>query len=282
MIKGWVIRVCWLGAALVSACAPQPMDTPERREPVAKPVEQAQAVVPPMAKVDAARQSLEFSRSWHHGVVYHGVAFDSRDYRMQVVDQKNGPGSEYAGAAAAASARGGIAAVNAGFFTPEGNPLGLVIAEGARAGVWNSASSLGSALWREDRLGTMSIVRRSAGAQAEATAMRNLLQAGPLLIEGGQLVGGLDGSKNSARTFLLSDGGQRWWMGCASPVTLAELAASLVQKPPVAWKPLLALNLDGGRSSEHWASPSLAGTAVSTRTPWNRPVRNFLVLVPRG
>jgi hypothetical protein len=258
------------------------MEHPEKAEPVAQPVGEPRMAVPPKQPIVSARQALEFTKSRNAGTLLQGVAFDAREYRMRVVDQKNGPGSEFADAEAAARALGGIAAVNAGFFTPEGDPLGLVISEGAETGSWNSASSLGSALWQEDRLGELSIIRRSAEAKANATCTRNLLQAGPLLIEHGQVVGGLENRKTSARTLVLWDGGQRWWVGCASPVTLAELAAALVQKPPVTWKPRIALNVDGGRSSELWVDPSLAGTEVTTRLPWNRPVRNFFVVVPRG
>jgi hypothetical protein len=276
-------RIGWVGVALLSACAPQPLVTPEGAEPVAPLAEEKpHVVIPPPPRPVAARQSLEFTKSRSGGVLMQGVAFDARGYRMQMVDQKNGPGSEFADAAAVARARGGIAAVNAGFFTLEGEPLGLVMAEGVKAGAWNSASSLGSGLWLEDRLGGMSIARRSAEMRSNAASMRNLLQSGPLLMERGQIVGGLERSKNSARTFLLWDGGQRWWMGCASPVTLAGLAHILANDPPVVWKPRMALNLDGGRSSELWVSSSFAGAETTTRLPWNRPVRNFLVLVPKG
>jgi hypothetical protein len=281
MTRMRVIRMSWVAAVLLSACAPQPVVEPERAKPAGTPAGAPPAAAPPQSQRESPRQSLEFTKSRHGDFVWQGVALDARAYRMRVVDQKHGPGSEFPDAAAAARACGGLAAVNAGFFTPEGAPLGLVIAEGTTAGTWNSASSLGSALWQEDRLGTMSIVRRSAETKAESAAMRNLMQAGPLLIEQGQVVGGLESRKVSARTFLLWDGGQRWWIGCASPVTLAELADALARNPPVSWSPQMALNLDGGRSSELWVSSSLAGTDVKTRLPWNRPVRNFLVLLPR-
>lgn len=262
----------------------------ELAEPVAERVAAASMVVPPepvppletKPVAVAARQSLEFTKSRHGSVVMQGVAFDTREYRLAVVDQANGPGSQHHDAAAAARARGGIAAVNGGFFTPEGKPLGLVVMEGIRAGAWNNASSLGSALWQEDASGNNSIVRRSAGAKKEAEVMRNLLQSGPLLVERGDIVGGLEKNKVSTRTFLLWDGGQRWWMGSASPITLEALSRMLVDAPPVKWKPQWALNLDGGRSSELWMSDALVGTEMTTRLPWNRPVRNFLVLVPRS
>jgi hypothetical protein len=275
-------RVVWLVALLLPACASQPAGSPEKalavRESAALPAE----LVLPEPRPATARQSVRFSESRHGNVVMSGVAFDARDYRLRVVDQDGGPGSEFADAAAVGRAMGGVAVVNAGFFPPEGKPLGLVVAEGRAAGVWNDGSSLGSALWREERAGGMAIIRRSAKARASAPTARNLLQSGPLLVEHGQPVSGLDESKTSARSFLIWDGGQRWWLGTCTPVSLAGLARILASDPPSGWASRTVLNLDGGRSSDLWVSAVLAGSERSTRMPWNRPVRNFLVIMPQS
>ena len=112
--------------AAVAVVAPAPSPAPPPSEPVA-PAKVASRVI--------------------SGISFEGITFDSRDYRLVVVDQADGPGSAYADAAAAARARDGVAAINAGFFTPEGEPLGLVMASGKSSGSWNSASSLGSGVW---------------------------------------------------------------------------------------------------------------------------------------
>lgn len=111
--------------------------------------------------------------------------------------------------------------------------------------------------------------------------MRELLQAGPMLVENGHLVSGLEATKTSARTVLLWDGTTRWWIGRSAPCTLAALAAALGSGGPTSWPVRHALNLDGGRSSDLWISGQVEGGPVSVRPPWNRPVRNFLVVVPR-
>jgi hypothetical protein len=111
--------------------------------------------------------------------------------------------------------------------------------------------------------------------------MRELIQAGPMLVADGQAVGGLESTKTSARTLLLWDGGVRWCMARTSPCTLSELAAALVLQSPAAWPVRHALNLDGGRSSDLWVSGSVRGGPLVRRPLWNRPVRNFLVLRPR-
>ncbi len=215
------------------------------------------------------------------GITFEGVAFDSRNQRLVVADQAHGPGSQYADAAAAARVLGGSAAVNAGFFTPEGAPLGLLVNSGKTAGAWNSSSSLGGGVWYETPSGTSAIARREALGRKAATATRECLQAGPLLVENGHPVGGLEATKTSARTVILWDGGTRWWLGHGTACTLASLGQALATGQPAGWPVKQALNLDGGRSADLWVSESVPGGPVSRRPPWNRPVRNFLVLVAR-
>jgi hypothetical protein len=171
--------------------------------------------------------------------------------------------------------------VNAGFFTPEGEPLGLVVAAGKPAGTWNSASSLGSGVWHEDSSGQSAISRRESLGLTGAKAMRELLQAGPMLVENSHAVSGLDPVKSSVRTFILWDGESRWWIGRASACTLADLSKAIIAAKPAGWQVKHALNLDGGRSSDLWVSEKIPGGPVMRRAPWNRPVRNFLVLVSR-
>ena len=212
-------------------------------------------------------------------IVFEGVAFDSHRHRLVVVDQPDGPGTRFSDAADAGRAMGGQAAVNAGFFTPEGTPLGMVVSNGKSSGTWNSSSSLGSGLWLELASGQSAITRREKTGRSGAGAARELIQAGPLLVENGRTVSGLDAVKSSVRTVILWDGGSRWWIGRSSACTLSQLAAALSHGQPAGWPVHHALNLDGGRSSDLWISETITGGPISRRTPWNRPVRNFIVLV---
>ena len=235
-----------------------------------KPDEPSPAVEPPRVA------SGEFS-----GIRFEGFTFDARSHRLVVVDQPGGPGSEFPDAAAAGRSRGGLAAINAGFFTPTGEPLGQVVSSGKLSGAWNSASSLGSGVWYDDSAGNPAIRRREALGRSGAKTVHELIQSGPLLRDNGRMVAGLDSIKPSVRSFLLWDGGSRWWLGRASPCTLAQLAAALSSAQPAGWPVVHALNLDGGRSADLWISESLAGSPVTRRSSWNRPVRNFLVLVAK-
>ena len=249
---------------------------PAGRLPANLPVAQA-AVIPKISPIASpAVTPPKVTMREISGITFEGVTFDSREHRLVVADQASGPGSIFADSAAAARAAGGIAAVNAGFFTPEGDPLGLVISAGKISGSWNSASSLGSGVWSESRSGQSAIARRGTLTRAEAITKRELIQAGPLLVENSRAVGGLEATKSSVRILILWDGGTRWWIGRSSPCTLAALGQALT-----AWPIRQALNLDGGRSSDLWISENVSGGPLLRRTSWNRPVRNFLILVAK-
>jgi hypothetical protein len=184
-------------------------------------------------------------------------------------------------ASTAGKSCGAVAAANAGFFTPEGTPLGLVVSSGKPSGSWNSATSLGSGLWMDTPDNRSSIVRREKLGPSAAASMRELLQAGPMLVENGRAVSGLNRDQSSVRSLILWDGGHRWWIGRTNSCTLAQLAAATAASQPAAWPVHHALNLDGGRSSDLWISDRIPGGPLTRRAPWNKPVRNFLVLIPR-
>jgi hypothetical protein len=262
--------------ACLSACMPLP-------ESAAPPPRVAGMAGLAPAGPQAPVQPAEMARATggvFSGITLEGVAFDSRRHRLVVVDQTGGPDTQFADARAAGQSVGGLAAANAGFFTPEGNPLGLVVSSGKRSGAWNGASALGSGVWREDSSGHAAIMRRETLGRSGALGARQLIQVGPMLVENGHPVPGLDAAKSRVRTLLVWDGACRWWLGRASACTLSELAAALSRGQPAGWPVRHALNLDGGRSSDLWISAAVAGGPLTRRAPWNRPVRNFLVLMP--
>ena len=216
------------------------------------------------------------SRKTISGITFEGASYDSRTYSLQVIDQPNGPGSRYSSSKNLAEKSNALLAINAGFFTPEGNPHGLVISAGKTSGGWNSASSLGSGIYKESPSGATAIVRRSS--RSSISSSRELLQAGPLLMENGNSISGLNSEKTAARSILLTDGGTRWWIGITSPCTLSSLTRALSQNSPAPWKPLMALNLDGGRSTDLYISAKIPGGPINRRGFLNRPVRNFFIL----
>ncbi len=273
--------ICALLAISITSCFPaRPLEktttTPPARIQKISPAVSTPPP-PPSSPANPPRMTVrEIS-----GITFEGVAFDSRNHHLVVADQPNGPGTLYPDSATAARVLGGTAAVNAGFFTPEGAPLGLVVSAGKISGTWNTTSSLGSGVWYENTSSSMAITRREKLGRASGSTMRELIQAGPLLVENGRPISALEATKSSARTLILWDGGTRWWVGHGSSCTLAELGQVLVASQPADWSVHHALNLDGGRSADLWISDKIPGGPLLRRPPWNRPVRNFLVLVPR-
>lgn len=204
------------------------------------------------------------------------LAFDSRSHHLRVADQADGPGSRWPDSRAAGQATRGIAAINGGFFTPEGKPLGKVISDGRSVGSINRASSLGSGFFVEDPSGSMKLIRRD-----RFSAARQAIQSGPLLVENGRPVDGLSGDSSVARSLIATDGRNGWLLVRSGPCSLAGLAEALAGKELAGVRIQSALNLDGGRSSELWISAGIAGGPAFQRPFWNKPVRNFLVLSPR-
>lgn len=272
--------------AVLSSCGPRdlpPTDRPELRPIAGIPVASELApggnaptrdVVgrhhPP---VDLAVRKIE-----RHGLSLSVLTFDARRYRLRVLDNEGGPGTGVGLARNAASRLNGVAAINGGFFTPEGQPLGLVIEDGKKYGTLSS-SSLGSGLFlqiADHHLPTLS--RR--GDWASLPPPRQLLQSGPFLLEDGRTVPGLSASRPRERSFLLWDGGAGWALGHSSSTSLAALSRALASQPVPGLTISEALNLDGGTSSDLWVASSVKGGPVSTRRFWNKDVRNYLVLTP--
>ncbi len=241
----------------------------------------AQEKIPRAIPLAKAADAPKISDKQVGNIRFQGISFDSRSHRLAVADQAKGPASQYTGSAAAGRAFGGIAAVNAGFFTPTGAPLGLVISNGKSAGGWNGASSLGAGIWYQKSSGAAGISRREKLGKTAASKMQELLQAGPMLVEDGKRIGGLEAQKTGTRTFIAWDGNTRWWIGCCSSCTLAELSQSLSGTNLTGWPIKHALNFDGGSSSDLWISEKVPGGPVQYNNFWSKPVRNFLVLKPR-
>lgn len=183
-------------------------------------------------------------------------------------------------ARSAAASYNGLAAINGGFFTPEGKPLGLLIEEGIKRGHLNP-SSLGTGIYASSGHGSALIRRERHPSSRIAAQADNLLQAGPMLVEGGKAVPGLSINKHRPRSFIAWDGKHHWAIGHAGPCTLADLARALASSPIEDFKVMTALNLDGGRSSDLWVGPQLRGGGHSHRSLLNKAVRNYLVLTTR-
>lgn len=227
------------------------------------------------------RIPLTYHHTSRNGIVLSLVSFDDRVFQLQIADQTNGPATHWRDAHSAANALRGVAAINGGFFTPEGKPLGLVITGGERRGHINR-SSLGAGIYLSNEQMSQ-IVRRNTYTQSPKHwgKITQLLQSGPMLAEKNAPISGLSKNNSRPRSFIVWDGQHHWAIGYAESCTLHALSHALAGKAPANFAIHTAINLDGGRSSDLWVGSRVAHGGKTHRTFLNKPVRNFLVVVPK-
>lgn len=220
---------------------------------------------------DATMQNLSVTRHGH-SVELQFVIFDSRSYDLKVIDQPEdwSGGGKISECMRRANA---IAGVNGGFFTPEFTPMGLMIAAGRKTGTWQQNKLLTGAVVVDSQ------PRLLWNAEVNRNNARELLQAGPRLVDAGRAVTNLERSKHTTRTFIATDGGQRWLLGLARNISLGELAEILAQPGSLGDFTIhRALNLDGGHSSALYYRT--ADGNEHSDPGWST-VRNYLGIVPR-
>jgi len=199
----------------------------------------------------------------------HIVSFSIRTHSLAVMDNPKGDFD----AARAAEKRGAVAAVNGGYFHPDRTPLGLVVRQGVEIHPLEKARLLnGIVVVAKGEVA----LRRPAEFKASA-AVREALQAGPFLIDGGKAVAGLDSTRRAARTVVFTDGAGHCGVLICKSVTLAQMAALLATPGAFAGGEISrALNLDGGSSTALW----VRGEPPFYVREW-KSVRNYLAIVPR-
>lgn len=198
------------------------------------------------------------------------IVFREKAFTLRVVDSPS-PGSailentlRHAGVPAG---------VNGGYFHPDFTPIGLVVSEGKTIHPYEKAKLL-SGIVGSDSQGRITI-RRSSDYLRKQPSFREAIQCGPMLVEGGKPVAGLNATRIARRTAAATGSEGRAALAYITSVSLED-AAQILALPHLfgSWAPHTALNLDGGTSSGLWAD-----TVVSL--PEIKRVRNFLGVVPR-
>lgn len=197
------------------------------------------------------------------------VIVSSKHYRFQVIDNPARSGWNLSTAAREA---GAAAAVNGGYFTGEFRPVGLLVAEGKTVQSLQRAKLLSGIF--SVRKGTPSLQRTEnyPGGAEEA------IQCGPYLVNDAKPVAGLNDTRSARRTIIAEDGKGRWALMVTTHVTLAD-AARLLVLPGFfgSFRPVRALNLDGGSSTGLWVD-------LPSRPFYLPPftaVRDYLAIIPR-
>lgn len=199
------------------------------------------------------------------------ILFSDRNHTLRVIDSPD-PGNTRL--ADVLKALGVPAGVNGGYFHDSMEPVGLVISGGKVLHRFEKAKLLAGVL--VVRPSRMEIVRSSA-FQNDGS-VREALQCGPMLVENGHPVVGLNAERNARRTVVATNGRGQWALVYMTSVSLAG-AAEILSTPGVLgeWQPRIALNLDGGGSSGLW----IAAEPGPVSRPEFSHVRNYLGVVPR-
>ena len=273
----------------VVSCAPQSQpDAPKVATAATPPVRAEQypgntALPTPdgILPVSTAQHPIRAQTAEVAGVTLTYLSFDTRTHTLAVVDQST-VGAEFKTAAEVSRAKNALATINGGFFTPEGQPLGLVYQNGKKAGALNTSSSLGSGVVYVDKKLAQPVIARRATFQQwlkdPAFNPKEVLQTGPFLVENGRTVSGLSNDEPRVRSLLLWDGKHHFAIAQCEPITLRNLGGALAKKGLPGFPVEVALNLDGGRSADLNISSKVQGGPINLRRWWNKPVRNYVVV----
>ena len=131
------------------------------------------------------------------------VVFHEKAFTLRVIDS---PAPGESKLAQVMPGTGCVAGVNGGFFHEDYRPLGLVVANGQTLHPFEKAALLSGLLTVRD--GHIDIVR--SGAFKPGRDLRQALQSGPMLVEGGAPLPGLNGERSARRTIVATDGHGHW------------------------------------------------------------------------
>ena len=283
----WKSHLILLLIALLGSCSvttPRarppipPLPTVPRADPLALPARAVSMITPQnpppspiLSALPLQSHPLRVSSTSLNSTTFTAVTFDRRNYFLKVIDQKEGPGTEFARAEFAG--QGSLAAINGGFFNPDGSPLGLVITDGQSRGAFNSHSFLGTGII--DGENTILSHRKSYQKSSE------LVQSGPRLVWDQERLIGLSKSKERPRSFVIWDGNNHFGIGYADRATLQGLANNLQAQPFEGFHIKYAINLDGGTSCDLWVSTQIPGGGFTKSSLFRKKARNYLALRKR-
>jgi uncharacterized protein YigE (DUF2233 family) len=196
--------------------------------------------------------------------------FSTKSCRLRMVDQPSEPRSDLEDV----MARGNfLAAVNGGYFDPDYRPIGLLIVDGKMVAPLQRARLLSGVLSSTGKKVQISRVSEFSPNQKPDAAV----ECGPMIVDLGKAVRGLESTKSARRTFA-AVGGDKAALGFCSDVTLADLSNILAIVAIPDFKIQRALNLDGGSSSAFWFKRTNGGPFSIAEL---KPVRDFVAVVPR-
>jgi hypothetical protein len=206
----------------------------------------------------------------------HGYAFHERTDALRVLNLSSAPDSRMGDALAKL---GAFAGCNGGSVSDNGQPLGLVVADGVKSGTLAT-----------DKPGTEGVLVVSSGSIALLPSASwsgerldhpsQALQGGPFLVANGAPTTGLDADHFARRTVIVTSGKGDWAILYSPSTTLDRLAHVLADgKSFPHFKIAAALNLGGGALSGIWFQRSEGAPALYLREI--SPSPNALAIIPK-
>ena len=198
------------------------------------------------------------------------AVFSPKSCQLRLIDNRDGA-SNLADAMQAGSF---LAGVNGGYFDPNFAPIGLRIIDSKIIRPLVHARLLTGVLISSRDF--TQIVRVGEYAMARRNPY-SAVQCGPVLVDAGHPVKGLDAARIARRTFAVV-GNDRAAVGFCSEVSLAQLSQILVSaRLTDNFKVQRGLNLDGGSSSAFWFKRDRGLFSISEQ----KTVRDFVAVVPK-
>ena len=210
----------------------------------------------------------------------HFVSFEASGHTFRLFDQNPHDNASLADTMAENHC---IAGTNGGYFSPEFDPVGLLVCDG-RAVHPEQRARLLSGVLAITAANHISLRRTTdAASSLPGKHARQAVQCGPFLVEDRKPVAGLNATRAARRTAVFTDGGGRWGLVVCTPVTLEEFAAILADPAalPGGLKIARGLNLDGGGSTALWVRPPSGKGGDAVSLPERGYVRDFVGIVPR-
>ena len=197
--------------------------------------------------------------------------FSPKSLRLRVIDQPMEPRGDLDQVMRRENC---LAGVNGGYFDPDYRPIGLLIVDGKTVAPFQRARLLTGVLAASP--GKVQILR--VGEFSQKQKFDAAVECGPMLVDRGSHVPGLESRRSARRTFAAISTGGRATLGFCSDVTLADVSKILSGSLPSDFKTQRAINLDGGSSGAFWFARK-NGTVFSISE--EKTVRDFVAVVPK-
>jgi len=197
--------------------------------------------------------------------------FSPKSCRLRVIDQSTEPRADLSDVMQREKC---LAGVNGSYFDPDYVPIGLLIVDGKTIAPLQRARLLTGVLSASP--GKVQISR--VGEFSRQKKIDAAVECGPMIVDLGKSVRGLESMRPARRTFAAVAVGDRAALGFCSDVTLADLANILATQFATDFKVQRALNLDGGSSSAFWFKRR---DSSAFSIPEQRTVRDFVGIAQR-